>query len=130
MKFRVERDVLAESVAWAARSLPSRPSVPILAGLLVEAEDGQITLSGRSLQEAQDLALTLKAGALPIPLKIVEERQVGATLGEDAIHDGLIAGLAGTALVILIMVGYYRLAGVIAVCVALGVIAIAATYSR
>ncbi|GAA3079428.1 DNA polymerase-3 subunit beta [Kribbella aluminosa] len=46
MKFRVERDVLAESVAWAARSLPSRPSVPILAGLLVEAEDGQITLSG------------------------------------------------------------------------------------
>jgi DNA polymerase-3 subunit beta len=46
VKFRVERDVLAESVAWAARSLPSRPSVPILAGLLVEAEDGQITLSG------------------------------------------------------------------------------------
>jgi DNA polymerase-3 subunit beta len=46
VKFRVERDVLAESVAWAARSLPSRPSVPILAGLLVEAEEGQITLSG------------------------------------------------------------------------------------
>lgn len=46
MKFRVERDVLADSVAWAARSLPSRPSVPILAGLLIEAEDGQITLSG------------------------------------------------------------------------------------
>lgn len=46
MKFRVERDVLAESVAWAARSLPSRPSVPILAGLLVEAAEGQITLSG------------------------------------------------------------------------------------
>ncbi len=46
MKFRVERDVLAESVAWAARSLPSRPSVPILAGLLIEAEEGQITLSG------------------------------------------------------------------------------------
>jgi DNA polymerase-3 subunit beta len=46
VKFRVERDVLAESVAWAARSLPSRPSVPILAGLLIEAEDGRITLSG------------------------------------------------------------------------------------
>ncbi len=46
MKFRVERDVLAESVAWAARSLPSRPSVPILAGLLIEADEGQITLSG------------------------------------------------------------------------------------
>ena len=46
MKFRVERDVLAESVAWAARSLPSRPSVPILAGLLLEAADGVLTLSG------------------------------------------------------------------------------------
>ena len=36
MKFRVERDVLADAVAWAARSLPVRPSVPVLAGLLIE----------------------------------------------------------------------------------------------
>ena len=42
---------------------------------------GQITLGSRSLQEAQDLALTLRAGALPVPLKIVEERQVGAEPG-------------------------------------------------
>ena len=41
MKFRVERDVLAEAVAWAARSLPSRPPVPVLAGVLVEAGDGR-----------------------------------------------------------------------------------------
>jgi DNA polymerase-3 subunit beta len=46
VKVRIERDVLAESMAWVARSLPSRPSVPILAGLLVEAEDGQLVLSG------------------------------------------------------------------------------------
>jgi DNA polymerase-3 subunit beta len=46
VKVRVERDVLAESMAWVARSLPSRPSVPILAGLLVEAGDGQLVLSG------------------------------------------------------------------------------------
>jgi DNA polymerase III subunit beta len=46
VKVRVERDVLAESMAWVARSLPSRPSVPILAGLLVEAQDGQLVLSG------------------------------------------------------------------------------------
>jgi DNA polymerase-3 subunit beta len=46
VKVRVERDVLAESMAWVARSLPSRPSVPILAGLLVEAEEGQLVLSG------------------------------------------------------------------------------------
>jgi preprotein translocase subunit SecD len=82
--------------------------------------NGQITLSGRTLQEAQDLALTLKAGALPIPLKIVEERQVGASLGSDSIHKGITAGLVGTALVVLIMIGYYRLSGVLAVA-ALGV---------
>jgi preprotein translocase subunit SecD len=77
--------------------------------------NGQITLGGKTLQEAQDLALTLKAGALPIPLKIVEERQVGASLGSDSIHKGITAGLVGTALVVLIMVGYYRLSGVLAV---------------
>jgi preprotein translocase subunit SecD len=76
---------------------------------------GQIELTGRTLQEAQDLALTLKAGALPVPLKIVERRVVGASLGADSIRDGLTAGLVGTALVILIMIGYYRLAGVLAV---------------
>lgn len=77
--------------------------------------NGQITLGGKSLQEAQDLALTLKAGALPIPLKIVEERQVGASLGSDSIRKGITAGLVGTALVVLIMIGYYRLSGVLAV---------------
>jgi preprotein translocase subunit SecD len=81
--------------------------------------NGQITLGGKTLQEAQDLALTLKAGALPIPLKIVEERQVGASLGSDSIHKGITAGLVGTALVILIMLVFYRLSGVLAV-VALG----------
>ena len=77
--------------------------------------NGQITLGGKSLQEAQDLALTLKAGALPIPLKIVEERQVGASLGSDSIRKGITAGLIGTALVMLIMIGYYRWSGVLAV---------------
>ena len=46
MKFRIERDVLAEAVAWTARSLPSRPSVPVLAGLLVEASSDGLSLSG------------------------------------------------------------------------------------
>jgi preprotein translocase subunit SecD len=77
--------------------------------------NGQITLGNKSLQEAQDLALTLKAGALPIPLKIVEERQVGATLGTDSIRDGITAGVVGTALVILIMLVFYRLSGALAV---------------
>jgi preprotein translocase subunit SecD len=77
--------------------------------------NGQITLGGKSLQEAQDLALTLKAGALPIPLKIVEERQVGASLGSDSIRQGITAGVVGTALVILIMLVFYRLSGALAV---------------
>ncbi len=45
MKFRVERDVLADAVAWAARSLPSRPPVPVLAGLMLDASDGRLVLS-------------------------------------------------------------------------------------
>lgn len=45
MKFRVERDVLADSVAWAARTLPSRPSLPILAGLLLEADTSGLVVS-------------------------------------------------------------------------------------
>jgi DNA polymerase III subunit beta len=45
VKFRVERDVLADAVAWAARSLPARPPAPVLAGLLLKAEEGQLSLS-------------------------------------------------------------------------------------
>ncbi|HET6577171.1 MAG TPA: protein translocase subunit SecD [Gemmatimonadales bacterium] len=77
--------------------------------------NGQITLGNKSLQEAQDLALTLKAGALPIPLKIVEERQVGASLGSDSIKDGITAGIVGTVMVVLIMLVYYRMSGALAV---------------
>lgn len=46
MKFRVDRDVLADTVAWVARSLPNRPSLPVLAGMLIEARDGEIVFSG------------------------------------------------------------------------------------
>lgn len=76
---------------------------------------GQIELGGRSIADAQDLALTLKAGSLPVPLKIVEEKQVLASLGEDSIHQGVTAGIVGTICVIVIMIGYYRMSGVLAV---------------
>ncbi|WP_293780391.1 DNA polymerase III subunit beta [uncultured Aeromicrobium sp.] len=46
MKFRIDRDTLADAVAWTARSLPNRPSVPVLAGLLIETADNQLTLAG------------------------------------------------------------------------------------
>jgi len=76
---------------------------------------GQITLTGRTFQEARDLALTLRAGALPIPLKVVDYRQVGASLGQDSIRKGITAGVVGSIIVILIMIGYYRVAGILAV---------------
>ena len=76
---------------------------------------GQIELGAKPLQEAQDLALVLKAGALPAPLTIIEERTIGPSLGQDSIRDGIHAGVVGVALVILIMVGYYRLSGALAV---------------
>jgi len=78
-------------------------------------QHGQIELGNRSLAEAQDLALTLKAGALPVPLKIIEDFTVGASLGQDSIRDGITAGVVGAALVVLIMIGYYRGAGLLAV---------------
>ncbi|MGE0353822.1 MAG: protein translocase subunit SecD [Gemmatimonadales bacterium] len=77
--------------------------------------NGQIRLGNKSIQEAQDLALTLKAGALPVPLKIVEERLVGPSLGRDSIDAGIRAGIVGTVLVILIMLIYYRTSGALAV---------------
>jgi preprotein translocase subunit SecD len=78
-------------------------------------QHGQIELGNRSLAEAQDLALTLKAGALPVPLKIIEDFTVGASLGQDSIRDGITAGVVGAVLVVLIMIGYYRGAGLLAV---------------
>lgn len=55
MKIRVERDVLADGVAWAARALPNRPSIPTLAGLLLEATDHELTLSGFDLENGSQV---------------------------------------------------------------------------
>jgi preprotein translocase subunit SecD len=76
---------------------------------------GQITMGGKDLQAAQDVALVLRAGALPVPLRVEEVRTIGPSLGQDAIRDGMQAGLLGIALVIVIMVAYYRFSGVLAV---------------
>jgi SecD/SecF fusion protein len=67
------------------------------------------------LQTAQELATTLQIGALPINLHLISETQVSATLGSQALHDGIKAGIIGLALVILFLLLYYRILGVIAV---------------
>lgn len=76
---------------------------------------GQITMGGRRFQDAADLALVLRAGALPVPLRVAEIRKIGASLGQDAIEQGRNAGLLAIGLVVLIMVVYYRFSGMFAV---------------
>ena len=66
------------------------------------------------LQEARDLALVLKSGALPAPVRILEERSVGASLGPELIRRGSLAALVGILAVLLFMAIYYRFSGVVA----------------
>lgn len=66
------------------------------------------------LEEAQELATTLQIGALPINLKLISETQVSATLGSQALHDGIKAGIIGLSLVVLFLLLYYRFLGLIA----------------
>jgi len=88
-------------------------SAPVIQSQI--GSSGRITLGGGSIEEARDLALVLRAGALPAPIHIVEERSVGPSLGADSIEKGQLAGMIGISLVILIMMFYYRFSGVMAV---------------
>jgi preprotein translocase subunit SecD len=77
---------------------------------------GQIAMGqGRDLQSAQDLALTLKAGALPVPLRVADTRTIGPGLGHDSINKALLAGGIAIVLIIGIMLVYYRFSGLLAV---------------
>jgi preprotein translocase subunit SecD len=88
-------------------------SAPVIQGAI--GTRGQITMGGRDIQPAQDLALVLRAGALPVPLTVVETRTIGASLGADAIQQGIYSGIAAVLIVIIIMIGYYRFSGFLAV---------------
>jgi preprotein translocase subunit SecD len=77
---------------------------------------GQITMGqGRDLQNAQDLSLVLKAGALPVPLKVAEVRNIGPSLGRDSINNAFKAGAIAIVLIVLIMLVFYRFSGLLAV---------------
>lgn len=92
----------------------SLPTVPV--------EFAQTGISGGSavitgfnqVNTANELAVQLRGGSLPVPVEIVENRTVGATLGRDSIQKSVYAGLGGLILVLIFMVVYYRLPGVIA----------------
>ena len=77
---------------------------------------GDASITGSfDIQSAKDLAIVLRAGALPAPVRIIEERSVGPSLGSDSIQQGLMAGLIGTVLVVVFMAVYYQLSGLVAI---------------
>ncbi|HQC10316.1 MAG TPA: protein translocase subunit SecD [Smithellaceae bacterium] len=76
---------------------------------------GQAQITGNfTMEEARDLAIVLRAGALPAPVNILEERTVGPSLGSDSIRQGIMATLIGFFLVVVFMFIYYRLSGLVA----------------
>ncbi len=99
-----------------------KPLAIVLDGVVISAPiveqkiaGGKAQISGRfTLQEAQRLAIMLRAGALPVKVEIMENRSIGPTLGADSIRQGIRAGLWGAALVVLFMLLYYRALGLIA----------------
>jgi preprotein translocase subunit SecD len=76
---------------------------------------GHASITGSfDMKEARDLAIVLRAGALPAPVEFAEERTVGPSLGSDSIRQGIISFIVGSSLVILFMMVYYKGAGVLA----------------
>ncbi|TSC90740.1 MAG: preprotein translocase subunit SecD [Candidatus Berkelbacteria bacterium Licking1014_96] len=78
-------------------------------------ENGQAVITGKfTIEEAKDLSIQLNAGALPVPINLVEERTVGATLGNESIKKSLMAAIIGAVLVALFMIIFYRYLGLVA----------------
>jgi preprotein translocase subunit SecD len=76
---------------------------------------GSAQITGRfTMQEARDLAIVLRSGSLPAPLKMLQNVTVGPSLGKDSIDAGVKAGLIGAILVIIFMIAYYKMSGLIA----------------
>jgi preprotein translocase subunit SecD len=76
---------------------------------------GVIQMNQAPMEEARDLALVLRAGAFTAPVGIMAVSQIGPSLGQDSIDQGTMASIIGLVLVVLIMVGYYRVAGALAI---------------
>lgn len=121
-------NAVAEECFFAAETCPTRQLGIELDGTVISApavqpdqaaftpfEADQIQISGSfTEQEAKDLALVLRFGALPVELETQQTQTVSATLGRDALDAGIVAGIVGIVLVALFMIGYYRILGVIA----------------
>jgi preprotein translocase subunit SecD len=87
-------------------------SIPVINSAITE---GQGVIQGKFTQdEANTLAIQLRYGSLPIPIKVMESRTVGPTLGEESLRKSFLAGIIGLSVVILFMLLYYRLPGLVA----------------
>lgn len=113
---------LTKNLAGTGRSIGIFLDERMISSPVVGVEFAQTGITGGSAviqgnfttQEANDLAVQLRGGALPVPVEIVENRTVGASLGRDSIQSSINAGIGGLILVLIFMVAYYRLPGVIA----------------
>lgn len=113
---------LTKRVAGTGRSLGIFLDDRLLSAPRVDAKYAETGIAGGTAsitggfdtQSAARLAQQLQGGALPVPVEVVENRTVGATLGQDSIQRSIYAGLFGLALVLIFMVVYYRLPGLIA----------------
>ncbi|MDD5455880.1 MAG: protein translocase subunit SecD [Candidatus Margulisbacteria bacterium] len=100
-----------------------KPLAILLDGNIISAPNisepilgGKAQISGSfTVQEVQDLVIKLKAGSLPVPVKILEKKEVGPTLGKDSINKSIIAGIIGYILVAIFMILFYRYLGFVAV---------------
>lgn len=109
-----------------------KPLAIVLDGQIISAPtvnvvitDGSAIIEGGfSWDEARDLQESLNSGALPVPLTIQTQTQIGASLGQESVDSGLRAGIAGIIAVLVFMIVVYRLSGVVAVCSLLFYIAV------
>ena len=81
----------------------------------IDAANGSQIEGGFTIESAQELANLLKTGALPVKLELISQSQVSATLGEQALDEGLLAGAVALAIVALFLLIFYRVLGVVAV---------------
>jgi preprotein translocase subunit SecD len=115
--FTLTQDAAARFERFTRANINKRSAIvldqEILSAPVIEdaiRDSGQIR-GARNMQEAEDLALNLRSGALPAAIEVIQERTVEASLGEDSIRDGIRAGAAGLAAVVAFMLLYYRGAG-------------------
>ena len=113
---------LSKEIAGTGRTLGIFLDNALISSPVVGAEFAQTGITGGGAvitgrftdKDASDLAIQLKGGALPLPVEIVENRTIGATLGRDSIQSSIYAGIGGLTLVVIFMAVYYRLPGIIA----------------